>query len=295
MMRIALFLATNAAILVLISIVFQMFGLEGILAENGVDLNLQALLVMSAVIGFGGSFISLAMSKFLAKRSMGVKIIEQPANSSEQWLVSTVKRQAQQAGIGMPEVGIFDSPEPNAFATGMSRNNALVAVSAGLLQNMDADEVEAVLAHEITHVSNGDMVTMGLIQGVINTFVIFLSRVIGHVVDRVVFKTERGYGPAYFITSIVAQIFLSILASMIVMWFSRRREFRADAGGASLAGRGKMVAALQALQRGSEPHDLPGEFAAFGISGGLGTGIKKLFMSHPPLDERIAALRAAGR
>ena len=294
MIRIALFLATNAAILVLISIVFKVFGIEGILAENGVDLNLQALLVMSAVIGFSGSFISLAMSKFLAKRSMGVKIIEQPANSTEQWLVSTVQRQAEQAGIGMPEVGIFDSPEPNAFATGMSRNNALVAVSAGLLQNMDANEVEAVLGHEITHVSNGDMVTMGLIQGVINTFVIFLSRVIGHVVDRVVFKTERGYGPAYYITSIVAQIFLSILASMIVMWFSRRREFRADAGGASLAGRGKMIAALQALQRGSEPHDLPGEFAAFGISGGLGTGIKKLFMSHPPLEERIAALRAAG-
>lgn len=294
MMRIALFLATNAAILVLISIVFQVFGFEGILAENGVDLNLQALLVMSAVIGFGGSFISLAMSKFLAKRSMGVKIIEQPGNSTEQWLLSTVKRQAERAGIGMPEVGIFDTPEPNAFATGMSRNNALVAVSAGLLQNMGKDEVEAVLGHEITHVSNGDMVTMGLIQGVINTFVIFLSRVIGHVVDRVVFKTERGYGPAYFITSIVAQIFLSFLASMIVMWFSRRREFRADAGGASLAGRNKMIAALQALQRGSQPHDLPGEFAAFGISGGLGTGIKKLFMSHPPLEERIAALRAAG-
>ena len=294
MMRIALFLATNAAILVLISIVFQVFGFEGILAENGVDLNLQALLVMSAVIGFGGSFISLAMSKFLAKRSMGVKIIEQPANSTEQWLVSTVKRQAGQAGIGMPDVGIFNSPEPNAFATGMSRNNALVAVSAGLLQNMSSDEVEAVLAHEITHVSNGDMVTMGLIQGVINTFVIFLSRVIGHVVDRVVFKTQRGYGPAYFITSIIAQIFLSIIASVIVMWFSRRREFRADAGGASLAGRDKMVAALQALQRGSKPQDLPGEFAAFGISGGPGTGIKKLFMSHPPLEERIAALRAAG-
>lgn len=294
MMRIVLFLATNAAILVLISIVFQVFGFEGILAENGVDLNLQALLVMSAVIGFGGSFISLAMSKFLAKRSMGVKIIGQPANSTEQWLLSTVKRQAEQAGIGMPEVGIFDAPEPNAFATGMSRNNALVAVSAGLLQNMGKDEVEAVLGHEITHVSNGDMVTMGLIQGVINTFVIFLSRVIGHVVDRVVFKTERGYGPAYYVTSIVAQIFLSVLASIIVMWFSRRREFRADAGGASLAGRGKMVAALQALQRGSQPHDLPGEFAAFGISGGLGTGIKKLFMSHPPLEARIAALRAAG-
>ena len=294
MMRIALFLATNAAILVLISIVFQVFGFEGILAENGVDLNLQALLVMSAVIGFGGSFISLAMSKFLAKRSMGVKIIEQPANSTEQWLVSTVQQQAQRAGIGMPEVGIFNAAEPNAFATGMSRNNALVAVSAGLLQSMNADEVEAVLDHEITHVSNGDMVTMGLIQGVINTFVIFLSRVIGHVVDRVVFKTQRGYGPAYYITSIVSQIFLSIIASTIVMWFSRRREFRADAGGASLAGRNKMVAALRALQRGKEPHDLPGEFAAFGISGGLGAGIKKLFLSHPPLEQRIAALQSSG-
>ena len=294
-MRIALFLATNAAILVLISIVFQLFGFEGILAENGVDLNLQALLVMSAVIGFGGSFISLAMSKFLAKRSMGVKIIERPANNTEQWLVSTVQRQAQQAGIGMPEVGIFDAAEPNAFATGMNRNNALVAVSTGLLRNMSSDEVEAVLGHEITHVSNGDMVTMGLIQGVINTFVIFLSRVIGHVVDRVVFKTERGYGPAYFVVSIVAQIFLSILASMIVMWFSRRREFRADAGGASLAGRGKMIGALQALQRQHEPHDLPGEFAAFGISGGLGNGIKKLFMSHPPLEQRITALQSSVR
>ena len=293
MMRIGLFLATNAAILVLISVVFQVFGFEGILAENGVDLNLQALLVLSAVIGFGGSFISLAMSKFMAKRSMGVKIIEQPGNSSERWLVDTVKRQAQMARIGMPEVGVFDSPQPNAFATGMRRNSALVAVSTGLLQQMSADEVEAVLAHEITHVSNGDMVTMGLIQGVVNTFVIFLSRVIGHVVDRVVFKTQRGYGPAYFITSIVAQIFLSILASIIVMWFSRRREFRADAGGASLAGSGKMIGALQALQREHEPHDLPGEFAAFGIAGGLGSGFKKLFMTHPPLEERIAALQAA--
>jgi heat shock protein HtpX len=293
MMRILLFLATNAAVLVLISVVFQVLGIEGILAQNGVDLNLKALLVMSAVIGFGGSFISLAMSKFMAKRSMGVQLIERPANRTEQWLVDTVQRQARQAGIGMPEVGIFNAPEPNAFATGMSRNNALVAVSSGLLANMSSDEVEAVLGHEVTHVANGDMVTMGLLQGVVNTFVIFLSRVIGHVVDRVVFKTERGYGPAYFITSIVAQIFLSILASMIVMWFSRRREFRADAGGASLAGRGKMIGALQALQRAHEPHDLPGEFAAFGISGGLGSGMKRLFMSHPPLEERIAALQAA--
>jgi heat shock protein HtpX len=222
---------------------------------------------------------------------MGVQLIERPSNRTEQWLVDTVNRQARQAGIGMPEVGVFNSPEPNAFATGMSRNNALVAVSTGLLQNMSSDEVEAVLGHEVSHVANGDMVTMGLIQGVVNTFVIFLSRVIGHVVDRVVFKTERGYGPAYYITSIVAQIFLSILASMIVMWFSRRREFRADAGGASLAGRGKMIAALQALQRAHEPHDLPGEFAAFGIAGGLGSGMKRLFMTHPPLEERIAALQ----
>ena len=292
MMRILLFLATNAAVLVLISVVFQVFGFEGILQANRVDLNLQALLVMSAVIGFGGSFISLALSKFMAKHSMGVQVIEQPRSQTEQWLVETVRRLSSQAGIGMPEVGVFNAPEPNAFATGMSRNNSLVAVSTGLLQNMNSDEVEAVLGHEITHVSNGDMVTMGLLQGVVNTFVIFLSRVIGHVVDRVVFKTERGYGPAYFIISIVSQIFLSILASMIVMWFSRRREFRADAGGASLAGRGKMISALQALQRAHEPQDLPGEFAAFGISGGLKAGLGRLFMSHPPLEERIAALQA---
>ncbi|HLF32078.1 MAG TPA: protease HtpX, partial [Xanthomonadales bacterium] len=230
MMRILLFLATNAAVLVLVSIVFQVLGLEGILARNGVDLNLQALLVMAAVIGFGGSFISLALSKIMAKHSMRVQVINAPQNRSEQWLVDTVRRQADAAGIAMPEVGIFNSPEPNAFATGMRRNAALVAVSTGLLQNMQAGEVEAVLGHEISHVANGDMVTMALLQGVVNTFVIFLSRVIGHVVDRVVFKTERGYGPAYYITSIVSQIFLSILASMIVMWFSRRREFRADAG-----------------------------------------------------------------
>ncbi|MDH3789842.1 MAG: protease HtpX [Xanthomonadales bacterium] len=292
MMRILLFLATNAAVLVLISIVFQIFGFEGILAENGVDLNLQALLVLSAVIGFGGSFISLALSKFMAKRSMGVQIIEQPRNNTEQWLLTTVQRQAEEARIGMPEVGIFNSPDPNAFATGWNRNKALVAVSTGLLQNMKPEEVEAVLGHEVSHVANGDMVTMGLIQGVVNTFVIFLSRIIGHVVDRVVFKTERGYGPAYFITSIVAQIFLSILASMIVMWFSRRREFRADAGGANLSSRQKMIDALRALQRKAEPVDLPGEFAAFGISGSLGSGMKRLFMSHPPLEERILALES---
>ncbi len=292
MMRILLFLATNAAVLVLISIVFQVLGLEGILAENGVDLNLEALLVLSAVIGFGGSFISLAMSKFMAKRAMGVRVIEQPSNRTEQWLVDTVRQQAEAAGIGMPEVGVFNSPQPNAFATGMRRNSALVAVSTGLLQHMSQGEVEAVLGHEVAHVANGDMVTMGLLQGVVNTFVIFLSRVIGHTVDRVVFKTERGYGPAYYIVTIVAQIFLSILASMIVMWFSRRREFRADEGGSNLAGREKMIGALKALQRASEPEDLPGEFASFGISGGMGDGIKRLFMSHPPLTERIAALEA---
>ncbi|MGD2129119.1 MAG: protease HtpX [Lysobacterales bacterium] len=292
MMRIVLFLATNAAVLVLISIVFQIFGIEGILAQNGVDLNLQALLVMSAVIGFGGSFISLAMSKFIAKRSMGVQVIIEPRNQTERWLVDTVRKQAAEAGIGMPEVGIFASPEPNAFATGMRRDSALVAVSAGLLQSMDASQVEAVLGHEVSHVANGDMVTMGLLQGVVNTFVIFLSRIIGHVVDRVVFKTERGYGPAYFITSILAQIFLSILASTIVMWFSRRREFRADAGGASLAGRDRMVSALRALQRNTQPQDLPGTLAGFGISGNRGEGLKRLFMSHPPLEERIAALES---
>jgi heat shock protein HtpX len=292
MMRILLFLATNAAVLVLITVVFQLLGLEGILAENGVDLNLEALLVLSAVIGFGGSFISLALSKFMAKRAMGVQVIEQPRSDTERWLVDTVRRQAQAAGIGMPEVGIFNAPEPNAFATGMRRNAALVAVSTGLLRNMNADEVEAVLGHEVSHVANGDMVTMGLLQGVVNTFVIFLSRVIGHVVDRIVFKTERGYGPAYFITTIVAQIFLSILASMIVMWFSRRREFRADHGGATLAGRPKMISALRALQ-GGQKEDLPGEFASFGITGGIGHGLKRLFMTHPPLEERIAALEQA--
>ena len=292
MMRIFLFLATNAAVLVLISIVFQLLGLEGVLAENGVDLNLQALLVLSAVIGFGGSFISLAMAKFMAKRAMGVQVIAQPRNNTERWLLDTVQRQAEEAGIGMPEVGVFNSPEPNAFATGMRRNDSLVAVSTGLLQAMRPEEVEAVLGHEVAHVANGDMITMGLLQGVVNTFVVFLSRVVGHVVDRVVFKTERGYGPAYFITSIVAQIFLSIFASMIVMWFSRRREFRADEGGARLSSKANMVYALKALQRRHEPQDLPGEFAAFGISGRFTRGFSRLFLSHPPLDERIAALEA---
>lgn len=273
MTRIFLFLATNIAVIALISITFQILGIEGLLAQNGVDMNMQALLVMSAVIGFGGSFISLAMSKWSAKHAMGVHIIENPTHPQEKWLVDTVARQAESAGIGMPEVGIFQSDVVNAFATGMSRNNSLVAVSTGLLQQMTADEAEAVLGHEVAHVANGDMVTMGLIQGVVNTFVIFLSRIVGFFVDRVILKNERGLGIGYFITSILAQVVLSIFATMIVMWFSRKREFRADEGGASLAGK-----------------DLPGEFAAFGINGGKPTGIKALFMSHPPLEDRIASL-----
>lgn len=288
MMRILLFLATNVAIMAAITIIFNMLGLKSTLDAQGVNLNLDALLVMSAIIGMTGSIISLFMSKWSAKNAMGVHVIDYPQNQTEQWLVGIVTRQAQQAGIGMPEVGIFDSPEPNAFATGANRNSALVAVSTGLLRNMSAEEVEAVLGHEISHVANGDMVTMALMQGVVNTFVYFFATVIGHVVDRVVFKTERGYGPAYYITQMVAQIALSILASMLVMWFSRYREFRADAGGANLAGRQKMINALRALQRSHEQPQLPGELAAFGINGG---GVQRLFMSHPPLEERIEALQ----
>ena len=288
MMRILLFLATNAAILVVVSIVFNVLGLSGTLDAQGIGLDLNALLIMSAVIGMTGSVISLVMSKWSAKRAMGVYVIEQPQNQNERWLLDIVSKQARQAGIGMPEVGIFQTPESNAFATGMSKNSALVAVSSGLLQNMDADEVEAVIGHEISHVANGDMVTMALMQGVVNTFVYFFATVIGHLVDRVVFKTERGYGPAYYITQMAAQVVLGILASMLVMWFSRYREFKADAGGANLAGREKMIAALRALQRGHEVEDLPGQLAAFGINGG---GVRKLFMTHPPLEERIAALQ----
>jgi len=288
MMRIFLFIATNAAILVVVSIVFNVLGLSSALDAQGIDLNLNALLFMSAIIGMTGSVISLAMSKWSAKRAMGVYVIEQPQNQTEQWLISIVSRQAKQAGIDMPEVGIFQTPDANAFATGMSKNSSLVAVSTGLLQSMSPDEVEAVVGHEISHVANGDMVTMALMQGVVNTFVYFFATVIGHVVDRVVFKTERGYGPAYYITQMAAQVVLGILASMLVMWFSRYREFKADAGGASLAGREKMIGALRALQRGHEAEDLPGQLAAFGINGG---GMSRLFMSHPPLEERIAALQ----
>lgn len=288
MMRIFLFFATNAAILVVVSIIFNVLGLSSALDAQGIDLNLNALLFMSAIIGMTGSFISLAMSKWSAKSAMGVYVIERPQNQTEQWLINIVSRQASQAGIDMPEVGIFQSPDANAFATGMSKNSSLVAVSTGLLQSMSPDEVEAVVGHEISHVANGDMVTMALMQGVVNTFVYFFATVIGHVVDRVVFKTERGYGPAYYITQMVAQAVLGILATMLVMWFSRYREFKADAGGASLAGREKMIGALRALQRGHEAEDLPGQLAAFGINGG---GMSRLFMSHPPLEERIAALQ----
>ncbi len=288
MMRIFLFIATNAAILVVVSIIFNVLGLGSALDAHGVDLNLNALLVMSAIIGMTGSVISLAMSKWSAKRAMGVHVIDQPQNQTERWLIDTVSRQARQAGIDMPEVGIFDTPDANAFATGMSKNSALVAVSTGLLHNMNTDEVEAVVGHEISHVANGDMVTMALMQGVVNTFVYFFATIIGHLVDRVVFKTERGYGPAYYVTQMAAQVVLGILASMLVMWFSRYREFKADAGGAHLAGREKMIGALRALQRGHEAEDLPGQLAAFGINGG---GVSKLFMSHPPLEERIAALQ----
>jgi len=295
MKRILLFLATNFAVLLVISVVFKLLGFEGLLQANNVDLNLNAVLVYAALIGFSGSLISLFMSKGMAKRGMGVEVIAQPSTPFEHWLVQTVERQAQAAGIRMPEVGIFESPDPNAFATGWNRNDALVAVSTGLLQHMSRDEVEAVVGHEVSHVANGDMVTLTLIQGVVNTFVVFLSTVIGHLVDRVVFKTEEGHGPAYFIVSIVAQVLLSILATMIVMAFSRYREFQADAGGARLTSRAQMASALRALQRVHEPRDLPsGEFAAFGISGGVGAGLKRLFMSHPPLEERIAALEGRG-
>lgn len=295
MKRILLFLATNAAVLVLISLVFKLLGIEGVLQNNGVDLNLGALLVMSAVIGFSGSIISLFISKWMAKSSMGVQIIESPSSTMEQWLMDTVRQQSQKAGIGMPEVGIFDSPDPNAFATGWNRNNALVAVSTGLLQQMNRDEVEAVLGHEISHVANGDMVTLTLIQGVVNTFVVFFSRVIGHIVDRVILKNERDHGIGYFIASMVAQIVLSFLASMIVMWFSRLREYRADAGGAELAGRQKMIAALERLKAAHEPSQpLPEEMAAFGINAGSLQGLQALFRSHPPLEDRIQALRQGG-
>ncbi|MEO8003601.1 MAG: protease HtpX [Betaproteobacteria bacterium] len=290
--RIVLFLVTNLAVLFVLNITLRLLGIDRYLTQAG-GLNFGALLVFAGVIGFGGSLVSLAISKWSAKWMTGAKVIDTPRNDAERWLVETVRRLAQQANIGTPEVAIYEAPDVNAFATGMSRNNALVAVSTGLLNGMTRDEAEAVLGHEITHVANGDMVTLALIQGVVNTFVIFLSRVVGSVVDKVVFKTERGNGPAFWITSIIAELVLGILASVIVMWFSRRREFRADAGGASLAGREKMIAALQRLKLAHEAPQLPAQMRAFGISGGQVGGFARLFMSHPPLDERIEALRNA--
>lgn len=292
MKRIVLFLATNLAIILILSITLRILGVDSLLAANG-NLNLNALLIFAAVFGFGGSFISLAISKWMAKRSTGAQVITNPSNETERWLVDVVARQAQQAGIGMPEVAIYNSPEVNAFATGMSRNNALVAVSTGLLNNMSRDEAEAVMAHEVSHVANGDMVTLALIQGVVNTFVIFFARIIGHIVDRVILKNENGHGIGFYVTSFIAEIILGILASTIVMWFSRQREFRADSGAANLAGREKMIAALERLQiQSGAPSQLPDQIAAFAISGGLAQGMKKLFMTHPPLEERIAALKS---
>jgi len=284
--RIALFLATNLAVLVLAGIVMSILGVHP--GQMG------GLLVMAAVFGFGGSFISLLMSKWLAKRSTGAQVITEPRNQTERWLLETVRRQAQAAGIGMPEVAVYEAPEINAFATGANRNNALVAVSTGLLRNMNADEAEAVLGHEVAHIANGDMVTMALLQGVLNTFVIVLARVVGGVVDSYLSgnREDRGPGLAYFAIVMVLEIVFGLFATMIAMWFSRRREFRADAGGAQLAGRGKMIAALERLSLNQGHSTLPAQVQAFGISGGIGQGLRRLFMSHPPLSERIAALRA---
>jgi heat shock protein HtpX len=289
MKRILLFLVTNLAVVFVLSIVMRILGIDQYIAAQGGSA--YGLLVFAAVFGFGGAIISLLMSKWSAKRMMGVRIIDQPRDNVERWIVDTVRAQAQEAGIGMPEVGIFDSPEPNAFATGANKNKALVAVSTGLLQRMRKEEVEAVLGHEIGHVANGDMVTLTLIQGVVNTFVIFLARIIGNFVDKVIFKNENGGGIAYFGVVLVAELLLGILASIIVSWFSRKREFRADAAGALLASPAAMVGALEALKRAHQPEGLPEQMAAFGISAGTPTGLKRLFMSHPPLEERIDALK----
>ena len=291
MKRIFLFILTNVAVLFVINITLRLLGVDRWMNASG-GINFNALLVMSAVIGFSGSLISLAMSKWTAKRMVGAQVIENPSDPTERWLVDTVRRQAQAAGIGMPEVAIYDAPDVNAFATGWNRNDALVAVSTGLLYNMSRDEIEAVLAHEISHVGNGDMVTLALIQGVVNTFVIFFAKLFGYFIDRVVLKNEneRGPGIGAFVAEIVAQLVLGVLASIIVMWFSRQREFRADAGGANLAGRERMIAALQRLKINHEQATLPEQMAAFGISGGK--SFARMFMTHPPLDERIEALRS---
>jgi len=290
MKRVFLLIVTNFAILAVLSVTMQLLGIDRALT-NETGLNLQGLLAFALVFGFGGAFISLFISKWMAKRSTGAHVIEVPANMTERWLVDTVRRQAERAGIGMPEVAIYDAPDVNAFATGWNKNNALVAVSTGLLNNMTQEEAEAVLGHEVSHIANGDMVTLTLIQGVLNTFVIFISRVIGFFVDRVLLKNERGEGPGFFIATLVAELVLGVVATMVVAWFSRQREFRADAGGAELAGRQKMIAALERLKGNHEQSALPAQMSAFGISGG--GGLMKLFMSHPPLDERIAALRNA--
>jgi heat shock protein HtpX len=287
--RIILFLITNLAIVFVLSIVLNLLGVGPMLDQHG--LNMGSLIVFAAVFGFGGSLISLVISKWTAKRLTGAQVISNPSSELEHWLMEVVRRQAMKANIGMPEVAIYDAPDVNAFATGMNRNNALVAVSTGLLRAMDRNEAEAVLAHEISHVANGDMITLALIQGVVNTFVIVASRFAGYLVDRVIFKTERGHGPGFFITSMIAQLVFGILASIIVCWFSRQREFRADAGAAAISGREKMIAALQKLRMSTAQPHLPDQMAAFGISGGAGGGLKKLFMTHPPLEERIAALQ----
>jgi len=294
-MRILLFIATNIAVLALASITLSLLGIDGYLDETGTGLNLTALLIFCGVIGVSGSIISLLISKWMAKRTTGTRVIEKPSNSSERWLVDTVRELADKAGIGMPEVGVFDAEQPNAFATGWNRNASLVAVSTGLLRNMRPDEIRAVLAHEVGHVANNDMVTLALIQGVVNTFVMFFARIIGFFVDRVVLKNERGFGIGYYVTTIVAQLLLGILAMMIVMWFSRFREFRADAAGARLAGRDNMIAALERLRLGSEmPDAMPASMQAFGINQGMRSGMQALYSSHPPLEARIAALKNAG-
>ncbi|MEN1729471.1 MAG: protease HtpX [Pseudomonadota bacterium] len=288
MSRIALLLGTNLAVLMVLGVVMNL--LEPWLISQGLNINMVTSLVIAFVFGMGGSIATLLLSKSMALRSTGAQLIKEPRNQTERWLFETVQRQAEQAGIGMPDVAIYNAPEPNAFATGASKNNSLVAVSTGLLQHMQPNEVEAVLAHEVSHVANGDMVTMTLLQGVMNTFVLLLSRVLGQIIDRVVFRSDRGYGPGYFISVIVLQLVLGILASIIVMAFSRWREFRADAGGADLAGTRNMMAALARLKGAKGPAQLPESVEAFGIRGRFGGGIKKLLMSHPPLDERIEAL-----
>jgi heat shock protein HtpX len=289
MQRIFLFLLTNIAIMVILSITLRILGVESLLAQNGSDLNLNALVIFSGIFGFGGAFISLAISKWMAKRMTGAIVIDSPSNNVEKWLLDTVKKQSKIVGIKMPEVAIFPSPQMNAFATGASKNKALVAVSQGLLDSMSQGEIEAVVGHEISHVANGDMVTLTLIQGVVNTFVIFFSRVIGHVVDRVILKNQRGHGIGYFVTTIFAQIVLSILASVIVMYFSRKREYVADTGGADLAGHQNMINALKRLGQ-KEPEALPEQLAAFGIGEKPKTGWRELWSSHPPLEDRIKAL-----